>query len=145
VSNLEFIFRTPAKILQQVFDGKIRGFYLTQDRPPISSPLLNPGGQTEILFDCHLTVSLGGGVQRGFYYQLPECTFLLPVSSSAIFSFLSALNSNMAMGRQPPQTPPEKVRHITLFLGNTLLDIFKRQLIATSVPHWCQKCGRKSA
>jgi hypothetical protein len=49
------------------------------------------------------------------------------------------------VGRQPPQTPPKFFRHITLFLGNTLLDIFKRQLIATSVPHRCQKCGNKSA
>jgi hypothetical protein len=49
------------------------------------------------------------------------------------------------MGRQPPQTPPEFFRHITLFLGNSLLDIFLRQLIATSVPLLCQKCGRKSA
>jgi hypothetical protein len=49
------------------------------------------------------------------------------------------------MGRQPPQTPPEFFRHITLFLGNTLLDIFLRQLIATLVPLLCQKCGSLSA
>jgi hypothetical protein len=48
-------------------------------------------------------------------------------------------------GEAASQTPPEKVRHITLFLGNSLLDIFLRQLIATLVPLLCQKCGRKSA
>jgi hypothetical protein len=53
--------------------------------------------------------------------------------------------TNEAMGRLPPYPSPEKFAHITLFLGNTLLDIFKRQLIATSVPLLCQKCGRKSA
>lgn len=49
------------------------------------------------------------------------------------------------MGRLPDQTPPEKLRHITLFLGNSLLDIFLRRLSATFLPLLCQKCGRKSA
>ncbi|HEY9779082.1 MAG TPA: hypothetical protein V6D09_02935 [Leptolyngbyaceae cyanobacterium] len=46
------------------------------------------------------------------------------------------------MGSGSPQTPPEKVRHITLFLGNTLLDIFKRQLSDTSMPKMWQKVGK---
>ncbi len=36
-------------------------------------------------------------------------------------------------------------RHITLFLGNTLLNIFLRQLIATLMRLLCQKYGKKSA
>lgn len=55
-------YRAPsAKILLLVFAGKIRGFYLTQDRQNNLLTPINPGGQTEILFDCHLPVSLGGG------------------------------------------------------------------------------------
>jgi hypothetical protein len=47
-----FVFTAPsAKILLLVFAGKIRGFYLTQDRPPNLLTPINPGGQTEILFD----------------------------------------------------------------------------------------------
>ena len=50
-----------AKILRSSFWLLIRGFYLTQDRQNNRITPINPGGQTEILFDCHLPVSLGGG------------------------------------------------------------------------------------
>jgi hypothetical protein len=50
------------------------------------------------------------------------------------------------IGEAASPNPTEKIcRHITLFLGNTLLDIFKRQLFATLVPLLCQKCGSLSA
>ena len=75
----------------------------------------------------------------------PFYTHLDSIPQKWKFALLSALNHNEAVGRLPPQTPPEKVRHITLFLGNTLLDIFKRHIGATSVPLLCQKCGSLSA
>jgi len=59
---------------------------------------------------------------------------------------LSASFFDRQNGEAASPNPTGKIcRHITLFLGNTLLDIFLRQLIATSVPLLCQKCGRKWA
>lgn len=56
-------YSKPPKFMSE--DGKWHFFTAIsarpQDRPPNLPPLLNPGGQTEILFDCHLPVSLGGG------------------------------------------------------------------------------------
>lgn len=68
-------YRTRAKILLLVFAGKIRGFYKTQDRPPISSPRLNPGGQTEILFDWKMPVFLGGGESEDFVISCQNAPF----------------------------------------------------------------------
>lgn len=78
--------------------------------------------------------------KRDYAHRKDYC-FYRTVRPNSCASFFDRQN-----GEATSPNPTGKIcRHITLFLGNSLLDIFKRQLIATLVPLLCQKCGRKSA
>ncbi len=130
---IEFIFRTQPKSSCKFLMGRLEVLFDSRSSPHLLTPI-KPRRSNRFFIWLKDACLFGWGGKAKILLSVARMHLSTSCLVECKFSLLSALNSNEAMGRLPPLTPPKFFRHITLFLGNTLLDIFKRQLIATLVP-----------